>query len=50
MFDPTLRRYMQLVEPEEVVGRTNEVLEQFFGAAERGLRRRVGRAHLGRDL
>ncbi|MDE0124491.1 MAG: hypothetical protein OXN97_07950, partial [Bryobacterales bacterium] len=33
-----------------VVDRTNNVLEQFFGAAKQGLRRRVGRAHLGRDL
>ena len=33
-----------------VVHRTNNVLEQFFGAAKQGLRRRVGRAHLGRDL
>ena len=33
-----------------VVGRTNNVIEQFFGAAKQGLRRRVGRAHLGRDL
>ena len=30
--------------------RTNNVLEQFFGTAKQGLRRRVGRAHLGRDL
>ena len=33
-----------------VAHRTNNVLEQFFGAAKQGLRRRVGRAHLGRDL
>ena len=33
-----------------VVDRTNNVLEQFFGAAKQELRRRVGRAHLGRDL
>ena len=33
-----------------VVVRTNNVLEQFFGTAKQGLRRRVGRAHLGRDL
>ena len=33
-----------------VVDRTNNVLEQFFGTAKQGLRRRVGRAHLGRDL
>ena len=33
-----------------VVARTNNVLEQFFGTAKQGLRRRVGRAHLGRDL
>ena len=32
------------------VARTNNVLEQFFGAAKQGLRRRVGRAHPGRDL
>ena len=34
----------------EVVDRTNNVLEQFFGAAKQALRRRVGRAHLGCDL
>ena len=33
-----------------VVARTNNVLEQFYGTAKQGLRRRVGRAHLGRDL
>lgn len=40
---------MQLVEPDEVVDRTNDVLEQFFGSAEQGLRRCAGRAHLGLD-
>ena len=34
----------------QVVERTNNVIEQFFGTAKQGLRRRVGRAHLGRDL
>ena len=34
----------------QVVERTNNVIEQFFGSAKQGLRRRVGRAHLGRDL
>lgn len=33
-----------------VVDRTNNVIEQFFGRAKQGLRRRVGRAHLGRDM
>ena len=33
-----------------VVARTNNVLEQFFATAKQGLRRRLGRAHLGRDL
>ncbi len=33
-----------------VVERTNNVPEHFFGAEKRKLRRRVGRAHLGRDL
>ncbi len=33
-----------------VVERKNNVLEHFFGAEKRKLRRRVGRAHLGRDL
>ena len=32
------------------VERTNNMAEQFFGAEKRQLRRRVGRAHLGRDL
>lgn len=35
---------------QAVVERTNNVPEQFFGAEKRKLRRRVGRAHLGRDL
>jgi len=34
----------------EVVERTNNVPEHFFGAEKRKLRRRLGRAHLGRDL
>ena len=36
----------------QVVDRTNNVLEQFFGTANHGLRRRVSRANLGlgRDL
>lgn len=33
-----------------VVERTNNVPEHFFGAEKRTLRRRVGRAHLSRDL
>ena len=33
-----------------VVERTNNVAEHFFGADKQRLRRRVGRAHLGRDL
>ena len=33
-----------------VVDRTNNVIEQFFGRAKQGLRRRLGRAHLGRDM
>lgn len=33
-----------------VVSRTNNILEQFFGEQKRQLRRRLGRAHLGRDL
>jgi hypothetical protein len=33
-----------------VVERTNNVAEHFFGADKRKLRRRLGRAHLGRDL
>ena len=33
-----------------VVDRTNNVIEQFFGTAKQGLRHRVGRANLGRDL
>ena len=33
-----------------VVARTNNVLEQFFATAKQALRRRLGRAHLGRDL
>ena len=33
-----------------VVDRTNNVIEQFFGQAKQRLRRRVGRAHLGRDM
>ena len=33
-----------------VVARTNNILEQHFATAKQGLRRRLGRAHLGRDL
>jgi hypothetical protein len=33
-----------------IVERTNNVLEHFFGAEKRRLRRRLGRAHLRRDL
>jgi len=33
-----------------VVERTDNIPEHFFGAEKRKLRRRVGRAHLGRDL
>ena len=33
-----------------VVERTNNIPEHFFGAEKRKLRRRLGRAHLGRDL
>jgi hypothetical protein len=33
-----------------VVDRTNNVLESLFGRAKQRLRRRLGRAHLGRDL
>lgn len=33
-----------------VVHRTNNPSEQFFGGSKQGLRRRVGRAHLGRDM
>ena len=33
-----------------VVERTDNVPEHFFGAEKRKLRRRLGRAHLGRDL
>ena len=32
-----------------VVDRTNHVIEQFLAIAKQGLRRRLGRAHLGRD-
>ena len=32
------------------VARTNNVIEQFFAQSKQGLRRRLGRAHLGRDL
>ena len=35
---------------EEVVDRTNNVIEQSFAVAKQGLRRRLGRTHLGRDL
>ena len=37
-------------QPLAVVHRTNNVLEQFFARAKQGLRRRLGRAHSGRDL
>ncbi|MES9858545.1 MAG: hypothetical protein ABW166_18360 [Sedimenticola sp.] len=33
-----------------IVERTNNVLEHFFGTEKQHLRRRLGRAHLGRDL
>jgi hypothetical protein len=33
-----------------VVDRTNNVLEQFFALGKENLRRRLGKAHLGRDL
>jgi len=33
-----------------VVERTNNILEQFFGQTKQCLRRRLGRAHLGRDM
>ena len=33
-----------------VVDRTNNVIEQSFAIAKQGLRRRLGRTHLGRDL
>ena len=33
-----------------VVDRTNNVIEQSFAVAKQGLRRRLGRTHLGRDL
>ena len=33
-----------------VVIRTNNILEQHFATSKRALRRRLGRAHLGRDL
>lgn len=33
-----------------IVERTNNVLEQFFAHSKQRLRRRLGRAHLGRDL
>jgi len=33
-----------------IVERTNNVLEHFFGDEKQHLRRRLGRAHLGRDL
>ena len=33
-----------------VVARTNNALEHFFGGHKQDLRRRLGRAHLGRDL
>ena len=33
-----------------VVDRTNNGIEQFFASAKQGLRRRLGRAHLGRDM
>ena len=33
-----------------MVERTNNVAEHFFGADKQRLRRRLGRAHLGRDL
>lgn len=33
-----------------VVVRPNNVLEHFFASAEQDLRRRLGRAHLGRDM
>ena len=34
----------------KLVERANNVIEQFFGPAKQDLRRRVCRAHLGRDL
>ena len=34
----------------QVVDRTNNAIKHFFGIAKQGLRRRVGRAHLGHDL
>ena len=33
-----------------VVDRTNNVIEEFFASAKQGLRRGLGRAHLGRDM
>ena len=33
-----------------VVDRTNNVIEHFFATVKQGLRRRLGRAHLGRDM
>lgn len=33
-----------------VVDRTNNIIEQAFAITKQGLRRRLGRAHLGRDL
>ena len=33
-----------------IVDRTNNVIEQSFAVAKQGLRRRLGRTHLGRDL
>ena len=33
-----------------VAARTNNILEQHFATSKQGLRRRLGRAHLGRDL
>ena len=35
---------------QAIVERTNNVLEHFFGDEKQHLRRRLGRAHLGRDL
>jgi len=63
--DATILRYLDRYRPhlfghpvlrdadgtvQAVVERTNNVLEQFFGRTKQRLRRRVGRANLGRDL
>lgn len=52
-YSPSLFGHPYLVDDGKilaVVERTNNVAEHFFGAEKQKLRRRLGRAHLGRDL